>query len=134
MAFPSCSDAAPEIFAWLRLDGIHHLRSRRAEELVGRPPDELIGTPGPELFDDVDRPEIERKLAGLAIGPVGEQDRITVRMRQAGRNPGLGRRPRLASPKTRRPASSGSPRSSRESGDRVETERALAGSRTASGR
>jgi PAS domain S-box-containing protein len=117
-------DAAPEIFAWLRLDGTITYISGAAEELVGRPPDELVGTPGPELFDDVDRPEIERKLAALATGPVGEQDRITVRIRRPdGSLVWADVGARIAEdPQT---GELGFAAVVWESGDRVETERAL---------
>jgi PAS domain S-box-containing protein len=75
-------DAAPEVIAWLKLDGTIAYVSTGVEELAGRPAADVVGVYGPDLFDEVDRPEIERKLARLCRGEVGDQDRITARVRR----------------------------------------------------
>jgi PAS domain S-box-containing protein len=76
-------DAAPEVIAWLKIDGrIAHI-SGAARELIGREPEDLIGSSGPGLFDPADQAEIVRKLAALALGPVGGVDRVTARMKHA---------------------------------------------------
>jgi PAS domain S-box-containing protein len=79
---PDLLEAAPEVVAWLKLDGTITYVSAAVEGLIGRPPADVVGVYGPELFDQVDRPEIERKLARLAQGEVGDQDRITARARR----------------------------------------------------
>jgi PAS domain S-box-containing protein len=79
---PDLLEAAPEVVAWLKLDGTITYVSAAVEELIGRPPADVVGIYGPELFDEIDRPEIERKLAKLAQGEVGDQDRITARARR----------------------------------------------------
>jgi PAS domain S-box-containing protein len=76
-------DAAPEVIAWLRLDGTITYISGAARELIGREPEDLIGTSGPGLFDPADQAEIVRKLAVLATGPVGAVDRVTARLQRA---------------------------------------------------
>jgi PAS domain S-box-containing protein len=117
-------DWAPEVFSWLKLDGTITYISAAAEELAGRPVDELVGTHAPDLFDVADRPEIERRLAKLADGSVGAVDRITARIRRPdGSLVWTDAAARLAEdPRT---GELGFAAVAWESGDRVETERAL---------
>jgi PAS domain S-box-containing protein len=75
-------DAAPEVVAWLHLDGTIVYVSAAVEELVGSSPRDLIGTNAVELFEAADRLEVGRKLTALAVGPVGGVDRITARVRR----------------------------------------------------
>src|SRR3954451_22141051 len=79
---PELLDAAPEMVAWLHLDGTIVHVSAGVQELVGSSPRELIGTNAVALFEAADRPEIGRKLTTLATGPVGGLDRMTARIRR----------------------------------------------------
>jgi PAS domain S-box-containing protein len=76
-------DSAPEVVAWLRVDGRIAYISGAARELIGREPEDLVGTSAPGLFEAADQPEIVRKLAALALGPVGAVDRVTARLKRA---------------------------------------------------
>ena len=117
-------DAAPEVIAWLKPDGTIAYISGAARELIGSEPEDLIGTSGPGLFDKADQPEIVRKLAALATGPLGAVDRVTARLHRAdGSVIWVDAAARFASdPETGEP---GFAAVAWESGERIEAERAL---------
>jgi PAS domain S-box-containing protein len=115
---------APEVVAALNLDGTIVYISEAARELIGREPEELVGTSAPALFDAADQGEIFRKLAALAAGPVGGTDRISARMQRTdGSLIWVDAAARLIED----PASGelGFAAVAWESGDRIESERAL---------
>jgi PAS domain S-box-containing protein len=117
-------DAAPEVFGWLRLDGTIAYVSAAAQEMFGRSPAELVGTYGPALFETTDRPEIERKLAALAAGPLGGVERVTARVVRPDGSPiWVDAAARLA--EDRRTGERGFAAVAREAGEKVETERSL---------
>jgi PAS domain S-box-containing protein len=121
---PGLLDAAPEVVAWLRLDGTIIYVSAAVEELIGRPAGDLVGLYGPELFDEADRPAIERKLARLAQGEAGDQNRIAARARRSdGSRVWVDVGARLV--EDHQTGELGLAAVAWESGDRIEIERAL---------